>query len=99
MIKTAIVTVGIEVERQHDKSWRPLKCRMFWCKQKSDPYLIEWAREEVDLLGNAILPGTKNMRVGERRRFWVRMLMSSYHCYWDDELSSEVQILKAKRAK
>jgi hypothetical protein len=95
----AIVTVGVQVER-FDSKWIPLEYRMFWCKQQADGNLVDWAREEVGLLGVRKFPVdlVKRMQVGERRRYWVRMRMESHRDYWG-EYDSCVEFLKVKRAR
>ncbi len=35
---------------RRDSGWIPLECRMFWCKQRADHALVDWANEEVGLL-------------------------------------------------
>lgn len=94
-----VVTVGIEVER-FDSKWIPLEYRMFWCKQRADVNLVDWAREEVGLLTarNDPFNVLKRMQVGERRRYWVRMRMESHRDYWG-EYDSCVEFLKVKRAR
>ena len=92
------VTVGIEVGRR-DSGWIPLEYRMFWCKQRADHALVDWANEEVGLL--TVRGDPFNMMKhppGTRRRYWVRMLMESHRDYWG-EWDSEVEFLKVRRAK
>jgi hypothetical protein len=93
------VTVGIEVERR-DSKWIPLEYRMFWCKQRADFALVDWARDEVGLLTvrGDLFKVQKRMQVGERRRYWVRMRMESHCDYWG-EWDTCVEFLKVKRAR
>lgn len=98
-----VVRVGVLVER-FDSKWIPFEYSMFWCQQRdqgNEKYcpIAEWAAEEVNMLTERIgLPGQHKMKVGETRRYWVKMRMSSYRDYWG-EYDSKVEILKCRRAK
>lgn len=95
-IGSEIVTIGVHVER-FDSEWIPLRYRMFWCKQRN-VNVQEWAAVEVDLLSvHGFIPAVNRMKVGETRRYWVRMLISAYRDYWGEH-DTEVEILKVRRA-
>lgn len=93
------VTVGIEVERR-DSEVIPLEYRMFHCRQRGNPGLVDWANEEVGLLTVRGDPFNleKRLPIGARRRYWVRMRMESHCDYWG-EWDSDVEFLKVKRAR
>ncbi len=99
IMSRATVRVGIEVER-YDSKWIPLEYRMFWCKQRADGNLVDWANEEVGLftVRNDPFNLMNRMKVGERRRYWVRMTITSTRDYWG-EYDSDIEIHKFKRAK
>lgn len=96
-----VVRVGVKVER-NDSAWLPFTYSMFWCKQKDvspSNMVREWAGNEVEMLSmGAVLPGQRKMGVGEVRRYWIKMRLSSYRDYWG-EYDSSVEILKCRRAK
>lgn len=100
---SATVRVGVLVER-HNSKCKPFDYRMFFCRQRDNPkennFVAEWAKEEVNLLSirSLRLPGQKKMKVGEVRRYWVRMTMHWCCDYWG-EWDSDVEIISAKRVK
>lgn len=90
-------TVGIVVERR-DSKWIPFEYRMFHCRQRN-PNTWDWANSLVGMLGVlGGLPGEEKMKVGEVRRYWVRMSMHAWSDYWG-EWDEDVEILKIRRAK
>jgi hypothetical protein len=101
-MSSATVRVGVLVERQ-DSKYTPFHHSMFYCRQMQPGDgrrvpLADWANEEVSFFGIRNILKPSSMKVGETRRYWVHMTMSSHRDYWG-EYDSDVEIHSIKRAK
>lgn len=96
------VRVGVLVERQ-DSELIPFEYSMFYCRQRDQGdiescHISEWAQQEVDMLSVRKCFRPRYMKVGETRRYWIHMTMSSHCDYWG-EWDSDIEIHSIKRAK
>lgn len=93
------VRVGIVVERS-SSTWVPFEYRMFFCRQKDVPpnnCVAEWASDVISCMSGEVLPGVGKLRVGERKRFWVTLLLTGTRDYWG-EYDDEYEVIKCRPA-
>lgn len=95
MLNYATVRIGVIVTR-YDSDYSPFEHEMFYIRQ-NDEMIVEWAREEVGLFCVRNILRPYSMKVGEQRRYWVHMSMSSYCDYYGD-WDTDVEFHSCRRA-